>query len=73
MAQTKTHAEAMARMAQDAWAMAVERQHAAEARSAEAWTMDTMAKAVSARKAQETAWKVWQAAERRAEATASEA
>lgn len=64
---SKIHAQAMARMAQDAWSMAVDRQRAAEAESHAAWTMEAMAKAVAAKKQQEAAWKVWQAAERRAE------
>ncbi len=64
---SKTHEQAKARMAQDAWAMAVTRQKAAEEKASAEWTMDAMAKAASAKKAQETAWRVWQAAECAAE------
>jgi hypothetical protein len=64
---SKVHQQAMARMAQDAWSMAVDRQRAAEAVAHEAWTMEAMAKAAAAKKQQQAAWKVWQAAERRAE------
>lgn len=55
--------QADARMARDAWSMAVDRQRAAEAHAAEAWTMDAMAKAVEMRKRQEAAWRVMDRAE----------
>ncbi len=67
---TKVQAQAAARMAQDAWSVAVSRQKAAEEAASTAWTMEAMAKASAARKQQEVAWKVWQAAERRAEEVA---
>lgn len=67
---SKTHKQAEARMAQDAWSMAVDKQRAAEAESAAAWTMDAMARASAAKKDQERKWKAWQAAERRAECAA---
>jgi hypothetical protein len=65
---SKTEAEAEARMAQDAWAMAVTRQRAAEDHAHSAWTMDAMARAAAAKKQQHAAWRVWQRAEARAEA-----
>lgn len=65
---SKTFKQAQARMAQDAWSMAVDRQRAAEAEAQSAWTMEAMASAASAKKAQEAAWRVWQRAEARAEA-----
>lgn len=58
--------QADARMAHDAWSMACDRQRAAEAEAASAWTMDSMAKAVEMRKRQEAAWRAWQRAEDRA-------
>ena len=66
--QTQTFRQAEARMAQDAWSMAVDRQREAEARSHSAWTMEAMAEASSAKRAQEKAWRAWQRAEERAEA-----
>lgn len=65
---SKVFAQAQARMAQDAWCMAVDRQRAAEDHAHNAWTMEAMAKAASAKKQQEVAWRVWQRAEERAEA-----
>lgn len=67
---TQTFKQAEARMAQDAWSMAVDKQRAAEAEAHTAWTMDSMARASAAKKDQERKWKAWQAAERRAEASA---
>jgi hypothetical protein len=64
----QTHKQAQARMAQDAWSMAVDRQRAAEAQAQAAWTMEAMAKAGAAKRAQEAAWRAWQKAEQRAEA-----
>jgi hypothetical protein len=58
--------QADARMAQDAWAMAADRQRAAEAQAAARWTMDAMAQAVEMKKRQEAAWRAWQRAEDRA-------
>jgi hypothetical protein len=63
---TATYKQAVARMAQDAWSMAVDRQRAAEAEMARGWTMQNMAAASKARKEQEKAWRKWQAAEARA-------
>lgn len=59
-----------ARMAQDAWSMAVDRQRAAEAQMHRAWTMEAMAEAARAKKEQQRAWRAWQRAEARADAAA---
>ena len=67
---TKVQAQANARMAQDAWAVSVTRQRTAEDAASAAWTMESMAKARTARMQQEAAWKAWQAAERRVEEAA---
>lgn len=67
---TKTFKQAEARQAQDAWSMAVDVQRAAESEANNAWTMDSMDRAGSAKRDQERKWKAWQAAERRAECAA---
>lgn len=63
---TQVSRQADARMARDAWSMAVERQRQAEAEMAKAWTMEAMAKAAAAKKAQQAAWRAMDRAEQRA-------